>query len=243
MDERTTDPILEKRKWRVLEDIKEYFALISASVALAALLGSTVFLYAYLAVFDWRLIWVIEYGDVLKFGLVIFGIVTGYLATIQGFAMNAYNALFSEDPKQRIFWQKFIAVLFVTSFVFDILRDETHEEHYYALHITMHLSVLLVGVVTFWTVHRFRNWDSVTYRDVASDAILTIFVLSIFGQTFGYYTRDSAGFKHDVTLKGIEMKNVGVVMITSHHTVLFTESNDTIVIPSADVGQIIRHSP
>jgi hypothetical protein len=82
----------------------------------------------------------------------------------------------------------------------------------------------------------------VTYSELAKDAILAIIILSIFGQTFGYYTRDMQGFKHDVILKGAEMKDVGVVMITSHHTVLATEKGDVIIVPSADVSQIVRRA-
>ena len=48
------------------------------------------------------------------------------------------------------------------------------------------------------------------------------------------------GFKHDIILKGVEMKDVGVVMITSHHTVLYSDKGDVIVVPSADVNQIIK---
>ena len=46
--------------------------------------------------------------------------------------------------------------------------------------------------------------------------------------------------KHDVILKGVEMKDVGVVMITSHHTALYSDKGDVIVVPSADVNQIIK---
>jgi hypothetical protein len=50
----TTSQVLVASRWRALDNIKEYFALISAGAGIVALLGSTVFLYAYLAVFDWR---------------------------------------------------------------------------------------------------------------------------------------------------------------------------------------------
>jgi hypothetical protein len=184
----------------------------------------------------------IEYSDVLKFGLVIFGVTTGFLYAIQSYALNAYDAFFNEDPKQRLYRQKFVTVLFVVSLWAHLLHDETHEEHYYALHIWMHVSVLLVFGITFRTVYRFRNWQSMTCRALADDAITAIFVLYVFGQTFGCYTRDMDGFKHDVILKGTEMKDVGVVMITSHHTVLATEKGDVIIVPSADVSQIVRRA-
>jgi uncharacterized Fe-S cluster-containing protein len=69
---------------------------------------------------------------------------------------------------------------------------------------------------------------------------VAIFIIPVFGQTFGYYTRDMDGFKHDVILKGVEMQDVGVVMITSHHTVLYSDKGDVIVVPSADVNQIVK---
>jgi hypothetical protein len=130
--------------------------------------------------------------------------------------------------------------MFFLSFGTKILSDETSDVHYYMLHIMAHLSVLLFGLITVHAVVRFRSWKSVTPNDWANDAIFVIFALSIFGQTFGYYTRDMDGFKHDVILKGVEMKDVGVVMITSHHTVLYSDKGDVIVVPSADVNQIIK---
>jgi hypothetical protein len=224
----------------VLENLRENFAPISAFAGLTAVLGSTVFLYNYLSIFDWRLIWVIEYSDVLKFGLIIFGVLTGFIYLIQGYATDAYRVAFSEDPKRKLWWAKFITVAFFVNFIPAILYDETHEVHYYMLHIAVSLSVLLIGVATIVSVQRFRNWKSSTAHDWATDAILAVFILSIFGQTFGYYTRDMDGFKKDVILKGVEMKDVGVVMITSHHTVLYTDKGDVIVVPSADVNQIIK---
>ncbi len=46
--------------------------------------------------------------------------------------------------------------------------------------------------------------------------------------------------KHDVILKAVEMKDVGFVMITSHHTVLYSDKGDVILVPSADVNQLIK---
>src|SRR5436305_13829918 len=59
MDDVTSFEVLTSTRRSVLEDLRENFALISAFAGLTAILGSTVFLYGYLTVFDWRLIWVI----------------------------------------------------------------------------------------------------------------------------------------------------------------------------------------
>jgi hypothetical protein len=240
MDDITSLEVLANSKRNALETVRENFGPISAFAGLTALLGSTVFLYGYLSVFDWRLIWVIEYSDVLKFGLIIFAVLTGSLYFLQGYATDAYNAVFNEDLKKRLWWAKMATFMFFLSFTTKIWSDETNEVHYYMLHVMMHLSVLLIGVITIAAVLRFKSWKITTLHDWANDAILAVFVLSIFGQTFGYYTRDMEGFKHDVVLKGVEMKNVGVVMITSHHTVLYSDKGDVIVVPSADVNQIIK---
>jgi hypothetical protein len=240
MDDITSLEILAINKRGVLENVREYFGPISAFAGLTALLGSTVFLYGYLSVFDWRLIWVIEYSDVLKFGLIIFAVLTGSLYFLQGYATDAYRAAFSEDPKKRLWWAKAVTFWFFLSFGSKILSDETSEVHYYMLHFMTHLSVLLIGLVTVHVVLRFKNWKGLTPHDWANDAIGVVLILSVFGQTFGYYTRDMDGFKHDVILKGVEMKDVGVVMITSHHTVLYSDKGDVIVVPSADVNQIIK---
>src|ERR1700730_12195289 len=55
--------VLASTRRGVLEKLRENFAPISGFAGLTAVLGSTVFLYGYLSIFDWRLIWVIEYSD------------------------------------------------------------------------------------------------------------------------------------------------------------------------------------
>jgi len=51
-------------------------------------LSSTIVLYGYLSVFDWHLIWIIDYPDILKFGLVVLVMITSFLFTLQGFIEN-----------------------------------------------------------------------------------------------------------------------------------------------------------
>jgi hypothetical protein len=242
MDDVTSLEVLASTRRGVLANVRENFAPISALAGLTALLGSTVFFYGYLSVFDWRLIWVIEYSDVLKFGLIIFAVLSGYIYFIQGYATDAYNVAFSDDLEKQLWWAKLVTVAFFANFIPKIWSDETNEVHYYMLHIMTHLSVLLVGVVTVTAVWRFKEWRRRTPQDWANDAIAAVFILYLFGQTFGYYTRDMDGFKHEVILKGVEMKDVGVVMITSHHTVLYSDKGDVIVVPSADVNQIIKRA-
>ena len=60
------------------------FASVSAIGLFAITVYSTIFVYAYLSMFDWRLIWIVEYSDILKIGLVALGIISGVLVSMLG---------------------------------------------------------------------------------------------------------------------------------------------------------------
>jgi hypothetical protein len=237
MDEQTTT-LLPAQSISKVEWVTKHIALVSAVVSLTAILSSTVFLYGYLSVFDWHLIWIIEYSDVLKFGLVVFAVVTGFFYYISGYVEDAYH-LISAEPEKRSWWIKAIILGLFVSFVPRILADETSQEHYYMLHISLHLSAIILMALTIIAAVEATNLTARTGRQIYNLCGLWICALFFFGFTFGYYTRDTSGFRHTVSLKGVEMTNVGVVMITSHHTVLYTQDGDVIVAPTADVSPII----
>ncbi len=222
----------------MIERVTQHFALISTLATLTAILSSTAFLYGYLSVFDWHLIWIIEYSDVLKFGLVVFAVSTGFVGLLGSYLDDAYN-FFNMDKERRSWWIKSVILLLFLSFVPKIWGDETGKEHFFTLHIMSLLSVLIAIGLAFLVSYHVANRTVITGRLLYSFGCLWIAVLFLFGLTFGDYTRDTPGFKHTVVLKGTEMTNVGVVMITSHHTVLYTQEGDVIVAPTADVSPII----
>ena len=53
-----------------MDFITKHFAVLSVALAVFGATTSIIFIAAYLRVFDWRLIWIIEYADVLKIGLI-----------------------------------------------------------------------------------------------------------------------------------------------------------------------------
>jgi hypothetical protein len=59
---------------------------------------------------------------------------------------------------------------------------------------------------------------------------------------FGYYTRNTEGFSHDVYLKSEELRDVGLVMITARYIVVLTKEKSVVVVPSVDVVKIERKS-
>ncbi len=65
----TVQPPPEPRS-PILAVVTEHFLLFSALAIIGAVVFGTLFLGGYLGVFDWRLIWIIDYPDILKAGLV-----------------------------------------------------------------------------------------------------------------------------------------------------------------------------
>jgi hypothetical protein len=67
--------------------LKDNFAVISAAAVIVAVALAITFLVSYLLVFDWHLLWFVQYSDVLTFGLLALGLVVGVL----GIFINLLN--------------------------------------------------------------------------------------------------------------------------------------------------------
>jgi hypothetical protein len=70
-------PVYQDRAIVALEFLTKHFAVVSAIAVLAAFILGIDFLYAYLGRFDWSLIWLVEYSDIFKVGLIVVGFLAG----------------------------------------------------------------------------------------------------------------------------------------------------------------------
>src|SRR4051812_36071906 len=70
----------------MIEFTTKHFAVLSTVVTAAAVVAVTVFLTAYLAVFDWSLVWLVEYSDIAKFGLIALAFLSGSIYFINMYA-------------------------------------------------------------------------------------------------------------------------------------------------------------
>ena len=61
---------------KLLSFITAHFAVFSLLGLVVIVLCSTLFVYGYLSAFDSQLIWIIEYTDILKFGLVALALIS-----------------------------------------------------------------------------------------------------------------------------------------------------------------------
>lgn len=214
--------------------------LVSTVALLLAVLVSTIFLYAYLSVFDQHLMWIVEYSDILKVGLVAVAVMSGFAFWLYSVIDDVYHWVTTETRSVKLA-KRFSPVPLLVSLSLWLYVDYKFAEPHYALHIYFHLSILLLALLAYWTINLGKSFPNINFSDLTYYVFLCIVTISIFGRTFAYYVRDSEGFRHNVTIKNEEIPNLGVIMLTSHHAVLY--SDQVIVVPMSDVSTIVSIRP
>ena len=222
-----------------MDFITKHFAVLSVALAVFGATAAIIFIAAYLRVFDWRIIWIIEYADVLKIGLIVVALFSGFSYFIWTAARNAID-LSTERGRSWIWVHIFGAFLWCLSLGTFLYEDYHSPEPHYELHIWLHLAILALTNLWLVPMNVTRDFPDLNAKQVAWIAFLIVSNVSALGTAFGYYTRDTDGFRHDVFLKDKELRDVGLVMLTSHHVVLYTKDKTVVVVPASDVTRLER---
>jgi hypothetical protein len=222
-----------------MEFITKHFAVVSVVVAVFGMATAIIFIAAYMRVFDWRIIWIIEYGDVVKIGLIAIALFSGFAYYIWSGARDAID-LATQTERSWIWVYLFGIFLWCLSLGSMLYMDHHSTEPHYAMHIWLHLAIL--AVIGLWLVpmNVTRDFPDLNAKQVAWIIFLVVSNVSTLGTAFGYYSRDSEGFGHDVFLKDEELHDVGLVMLTSHHVVLYTKEQTVIIVPAEEVKRLER---
>ena len=124
--------------------IKENFSAIS-SVAIVGGIGlATIFLYAYLSVFDWHLIWFVQYADIITFGLIVVGTIGGSLIIFQSLAQTLLD-IGSLSRKSK--WFCLIGLGFISLAIIAVnINDAVRQREGY-LHILFGALVFALGLI------------------------------------------------------------------------------------------------
>lgn len=96
--------------------LRDNFSVVSGLAVLGGLALSITFLFSYLSVFDWHLIVFVQYVDVITFGVIAVGVVSGSLALVVGILQwwTGLRPLESNRAK----WRRWIIVGCVVAAVF-----------------------------------------------------------------------------------------------------------------------------
>jgi hypothetical protein len=217
----------------LFEFASKHFVLFSALSIIAGVVVATIGLYAYLSVFDWHLIWVIEYGDILKFGLVALAAISGSAALI-GSMLDIVYAWLKTKRKSTLIG---LVVILTLGFAANLIVDYYSNTPTYLKHVFWYLSALSLLWVLTILAKEMENPRSISVRRAVDHFLTLVVVITVWGGTYGVTVRDSWGFKRDVyTLQG-SIRDVGLVMITSRYVVLY-DGDHSIIIPVGDVTKI-----
>ena len=219
-----------------------HFAVLSIGVGVFGATMAVIFIAAYLRVFDWRIIWIIEYADVLKIGLIVVAVFSSFAYWIWSSTRDAINIATQREPSW--IWVHLFGLLMWCLSLGSFLYSDYHSpDPHYALHIWLHLAILAMIGLVLLPMNAARDFPNLTAPQIAWLVFLVVSNVSTLGTAFGYFTRDTGGFSHNVFLKNEELRNVGLVMLTSHHVVLYTKDQTVIVVPVTDVVKLERPKP
>ena len=222
---------------------KDHFALISALVIVASVLLATVFLFGYLNVFDWRLFWVVQYPDILTFALIAVALLGASATTVpQVVEIMLYSGVVKGTPKWGLMAVVAVVLVFFLglNLVSEYRSADPHYQHIISLWLFIGTSLSQAFLVTrmfhlgAWPDLRALGWAT-------ANAVLTAY---LFGMWLGFAMLESKTNDQDIVLKNGTLNQAKLVMMMSHHTILYKDGV-LYVVPTADVVQVTspRHLP
>ena len=154
------------------------------------------FVTAYLTVFDWTLIWIIEYADIAKFWLI--GICPFVGSAYGGFLYHHERILLCATTPKSIIpaWRYSLPV--DCCFVWDQMINKNGQVEYHSLYLGSYVFlIVLIGLATRLPKHgSTRNWWAIT-----NVLICLVLALAVFGRTMGTYVRDVNSNRYSILLK------------------------------------------
>jgi len=243
MSEATTAPVVQKTPGfstgQIFKAISDNFvALSGAAIALGILLATT-FLTSYLTVFDWHLLWFVQYTDILTFGLVALGIISGSLVFLQA-GSQVMIGWFGLNQRSRRNW--LLAVFLVPAgLIAGQIWSSVHEGQGY-FHVMWGPLTLGIGIIVILQIIGYARSGSLpNMTQFTFFSILLISTAAALGQWLGYSVLE-AGKPQDITLKSGTLNGVKLLIVMSRHTLLLKDK-DIFVVPTDDILQFHSTTP
>jgi hypothetical protein len=213
---------------QLLEGIKDNFVLVSASALLIGVSLATTFLAAYLSVFDWHLLWFVQYTDIITFGLLALGIVSGSITLLQG---AVQSVLGGKTRGQRRSGLIILVVLWIAGTAFNIWAAIHRGEGYFPSGVVAFgVAVTLIFIIASYIEARTLP-NAVQFMFVM---LLLVTCAASLGHWLGQSVKETADFNQDVAIKDQTLTNVRLVMVMSRHTVLLKDGV-LYAVPTGDI--------
>jgi hypothetical protein len=215
--------------------LKDNFVFVSGIAVAAGLAFSTIFLSAYLFVFDWHLIWFVQSVDVLTFGLIAAGLIGSSLLLLYGMS---HNVLSIRMPDGKLNWHLIIISSVAATLLLAFQIYGTHagaDPHYFHI-VAGWVTIFSVVSILFVVGSHFDAGTWPTLPQSIGILFGAITATTSFGNWTALVVVESPEIAQDVVTKDQTLRGVKVVIVMSRHTVLL-QNDDLLVIPTADITQ------
>jgi small-conductance mechanosensitive channel len=226
---------------RQLDFLTKHFLVLSAFLLGISAALSMLFLSAYLAVFDWTLIWLIEYADLAKLFLLGAALMLAMLVASSSYIQNFMVWKGLSGRAKIVFGVLFAAFLAWTQLqpIYGDLRKGLYFPEY---HVYRAFTVLLFTYVVFGSRFIRANWQNLKKNEIMADLLFATISIAIFGLTFGYYVRDESYDKREIFTKDMSYPDARVVLSLSHH-MAFLSHDKIIILPTSDITKTVTQQP
>jgi hypothetical protein len=219
---------------QVLQAAKDNFVIVSATTVVIGVALSTIFLASYLSIFDWHLLWFVQYTDIITFGLVALGVLSCSLTLLHALAQTVLSAA-EHSGKVKRSHLRIAGLIFVLLSALILIGTIRRGEEYF--HILFGATAIFIGVWLLLSVIEIitrREWPTVgQFTFVILFAVINTIC---FGQWLGFSVKETSEFNQDVYLKDQTLNNAKLVIVMSRHTILLKDGV-LYVVPTADVAK------
>ena len=213
---------------------RENFAVISGLAVIGGIALATVFLSSYLSVFDWHLVWFVQYTDILTFGLVALGLIGGSALLLQSIAQSFLGAAAMEGKSKRVGFVV-VVLLFVALFASNLYEAIRYGRGY--LHVVDSGAVIVTGLMlVLLSVRHVRSAAWPTAGQAAGLLFLAVTCAVLFGQWLGRTVLETSEFDQDIHLKNQTLTGVKLIGVMSRSTILLKDEVIHVV-PTADISE------
>lgn len=218
---------------QLLQILRDNFVVISGLAVIFGVGLATIFLAAYLTVFDWHLLWFVQYTDILTFGLIAAGVISGSLLFLQG-AVQAVLSWFKLDAWNKRIALIVVCLLIVGFVVFNVWGSVREGQGYF--HILLGVLLLAFGVIVIVRIIGHAISRALPTAGQFTSLMILLGLIAIYcGQWLGYSVLES-GTLLDVNTKNGTMTHVKLIIVMSRDTILLKDKN-ILVVPTGDIAQ------
>lgn len=227
-----------KRLWAFF---RENFTVISGVAVICGITFAIIFLFSYLSAFSWRLIELVEYVDVITFGIIAVGVASGSLLAVSNIAELWFRFQAIETKEQKRAFVIIIVVLAAVLFGLTIWAKIKGKNGY--IHVVYGTTLLfMVVAILIKFLRDVKAEGQWTAAGIANYAILAILLTWFGGQWLAYTVQERSDFDQDVVTKTGEFKSAKIVIVMSRFTVLL-QDRTLHVVPTGDITEFKTIKP